>query len=75
MRAARCEEYGGPGNVVIRDVPKPEAAAGQVVVDVAAAAVNYPDLLLIANRYQVSAPLPSPPAASSPAGWRPWARE
>jgi len=63
MRAARCEEYGGPGNVVIRDVPKPEAAAGQVVVDVAAAAVNYPDLLLIANRYQVSAPLPFTPGS------------
>jgi len=58
MRAARCEEYGGPGNVVIRDVPNPVVTPGHVVVDVAAAAVNFPDLLFIANRYQVPAPLP-----------------
>jgi NADPH2:quinone reductase len=63
MRAARCEEYGGPGNVVIRDIPSPEVTPGHVVVDVAAAAVNYPDLLFIANRYQVSAPLPFTPGS------------
>ena len=58
MRAARCEEYGGPENVVIRDIPGPEVTPGHVLVDVAAAAVNYPDLLLIANKYQVaSAPV------------------
>ena len=61
MRAARCEEYGGPENVVIRDIPHPEVTPGHVLVDVAAAAVNYPDLLLIANKYQVSAPLPFTP--------------
>ncbi len=34
-----------------------------MVVDVAAAAVNFPDLLFIANRYQVSAPLPFTPGS------------
>ena len=63
MRAARCEEYGGPENVVIRDIPGPEVTPGHVLVDVAAAAVNYPDLLFIANRYQVSAPLPFTPGS------------
>jgi NADPH2:quinone reductase len=63
MRAARCEEYGGPGNVVIRDIPNPVVTPGHVVVDVAAAAVNYPDLLFIANQYQVSAPLPFTPGS------------
>ena len=63
MRAARCEEYGGPENVVIRDIPGPEVTPGHVLVDVAAAAVNYPDLLLIANKYQVSAPLPFTPGS------------
>jgi NADPH2:quinone reductase len=63
MRAARCEEYGGPENVVIRDIPAPEVTPGHVLVDVAAAAVNYPDLLLIANKYQVSAPLPFTPGS------------
>jgi NADPH:quinone reductase len=63
MRAARCEEYGSPGNIVIRDIPPPEVIPGHVVVDVAAAAVNYPDLLFIANRYQVPAPLPFTPGS------------
>jgi NADPH2:quinone reductase len=63
MRAARCEEYGGPENVVIRDIPSPEITPGHVLVDVAAAAVNFPDLLFIANRYQVPAPLPFTPGS------------
>lgn len=63
MKAARCEEYGGPGNVAIREIPDPVVTPGHVVVDVAAAAVNFPDLLFIANRYQVSAPLPFTPGS------------
>ena len=63
MRAARCEEYGGPENVVVRDIPSPEVTPGHVLVDVAAAAVNYPDLLFIANKYQVPAPLPFTPGS------------
>ena len=74
MKAARCEEYGGPENVVIRDIPGPEVTPGHVLVDVAAAAVNHPDLLFIANKYQVPARCRSPPAPSSPAGWRRWGR-
>src|SRR6202042_1595963 len=61
VRAARCEEYGCPGNVVVRDIPDPVVSPGHVVVDVAAAGVNFPDLLFIANRYQVPAPLPFTP--------------
>lgn len=64
MRAARCEAYGGPSGIVIRsDVPRPEVKAGHVVVDVAAAAVNFPDLLFIADEYQVSAELPFTPGS------------
>lgn len=58
MRAARCVEYGPPSSVVVLDVPDPEPAAGQVVVDVAYAAVNFPDVLLVADRYQVHLPVP-----------------
>ena len=57
MKAARCEAYGDPSSVVVREIPTPSTVRGQVVVDVSAAAVS-PYLLLIANRYQVSAPLP-----------------
>jgi NADPH2:quinone reductase len=44
--------------VRIDDVPDPAASAGQVVVDVETAAVNYPDVLLVAGGYQALPPLP-----------------
>ena len=74
MRAARCEEYGGPGNVVIRDIPAGGYARSRDRGR-GGGGRELPDLLLIANRYQVPAPLRSPLAVSSRAGWRPWARE
>jgi len=58
VRAARCVEYGPPSGVVVMDVPEPVPAGGQVVVEVAAAAVNFPDVLLMADLYQVHLPVP-----------------
>jgi NADPH2:quinone reductase len=49
--------------VRIEEQPSPPVAAGQVRVRVAAAAVNFPDVLLIANRYQVSVPAPFVPGS------------
>jgi NADPH2:quinone reductase len=58
VRAARCIEYGPPSSVVVVEVPDPVPSDGQVVVDVAAAAVNFPDVLLVADQYQVHIPVP-----------------
>ena len=58
MRAARCLEYGPPSSVVVVEVPEPTASEGQVVVEVAAAAVNFPDVLLVADQYQIHVPVP-----------------
>jgi NADPH:quinone reductase len=58
MRAALCSIYGGPEVVAVTDVPTPEPAAGEVQVAVHVGAINFPDLLVIANTYQMSAPLP-----------------
>ena len=63
MRAAVCNAYGPPTSLQICDVPDPVAGPGEVVVDIAYGAVNFPDVLLIANRYQVSAPLPFIPGS------------
>ena len=63
MRAAVCREYGPPKVVAVEDVPVPDVAAGQVRVDVHAAAVNFPDVLLVADRYQLRAPLPFVPGS------------
>ena len=63
MRAARVLEHGPPETVTIEDVPDPLAGPGEVVVDIAYAAVNFPDVLIVANEYQVQIPAPFVPGS------------
>ncbi len=58
MRAALCSVYGGPEVVKVAEVAAPPLGAGEVRVRVHVGAINFPDLLVIANTYQMSAPLP-----------------
>ncbi|HEX4538718.1 MAG TPA: NADPH:quinone oxidoreductase family protein [Acidimicrobiales bacterium] len=53
MRAALVRSYGPPESVGVELVDDPTPAAGEVVIEVRAAAVNFPDVLLIRNEYQV----------------------
>ena len=52
MRALLSKETGGPDTLTIGDLPDPVAGRGQVVIAVRACAVNYPDLLIIEDKYQ-----------------------
>lgn len=61
MKAILCKEYGPPEKLVIEEVPSPEPKKGQVVLEVHAAAVNFPDVLIIENKYQFKPPLPFSP--------------
>jgi len=63
VRAARCETYGPPERVVVEDVPDLRPREGGVVVEVHAASVNYPDVLIVADEYQVSIPTPFTPGS------------
>jgi NADPH:quinone reductase len=63
MRAAVVTEYGEPEAVTVQDVPALELPAAHVRVAVHAAAVNFPDVLLVANKYQVSVPPPFVPGS------------
>ncbi|MBX6387400.1 MAG: NADPH:quinone oxidoreductase family protein [Frankia sp.] len=63
MRAALCREYGSPDVVRVEEVRLPEPGPGEVRVRVGAAAVNFPDVLLIANRYQMTVPTPFVPGS------------
>ncbi len=63
MRALVCEAYGAPDTLVLKDIPAPEPGPGQVAIDVRAAGVNFPDLLMIAGKYQVRTPPPFVPGA------------
>jgi NADPH:quinone reductase-like Zn-dependent oxidoreductase len=49
--------------IQILDVPSPAVASGQVRVRVGAAAVNFPDVLIMANRYQLTVPVPFVPGS------------
>ncbi|MET0902712.1 MAG: NADPH:quinone oxidoreductase family protein [Acidimicrobiales bacterium] len=63
MRAAVCRVHGAPEVVVVDDIPVPEVGPDQVRVAVHAAAVNFPDVLLIAGTYQVTVPPPFVPGS------------
>ena len=61
MKAVLCKEYGPPESLVIEEVPSPEPGEGQVLIEVHAASVNFPDVLIIENKYQFKPPLPFSP--------------
>lgn len=63
MRAIRCNEYGPPESLVVDDLPDLVPPPGHVVIDVKAASVNFPDVLIIQNKYQVKPPLPFTPGS------------
>src|SRR5271156_1203743 len=63
MRAVVCRTYGTPEDLVIEDVAEPVPGPGQLLVRVHAAAVNFPDVLLIAGKYQVKIPVPFTPGS------------
>jgi NADPH2:quinone reductase len=63
MKALLCTRYGGPDDLELADIAVPEPAAGEALVKVAAAALNFFDTLIIAGKYQVKPPMPFSPAA------------
>src|SRR5262245_26952462 len=63
MKALLCTRLGGPDDLELRDVPDPVAGPGEVVVKVAAAALNFFDTLIIAGKYQTKPEMPFSPAA------------
>jgi NADPH2:quinone reductase len=63
MKALLCTRYGGPDDLELADIAVPEPAAGEALVKIAAAALNFFDTLIIAGKYQVKPPMPFSPAA------------
>jgi NADPH2:quinone reductase len=53
MRAALVENFGPPNSLVTGEAPDPVAGPGQVLVEVAAAGVNFPDVMVVAGTYQI----------------------
>ena len=63
MRAAVCGAYGPPEVVTVQTLPSVPLEAGQIRIRIESAAVNFSDVLLIANKYQVSVPPPFTPGS------------
>jgi NADPH2:quinone reductase len=63
MKALLCKSFGPPESLVLEDVPSPEAGPGKVVVSVRGCSLNFPDLLVIQDKYQYKPPLPFSPGA------------
>ncbi|HZR24623.1 MAG TPA: NADPH:quinone oxidoreductase family protein [Vicinamibacterales bacterium] len=63
MRAVLCKSYGSPDTLVVEENPSPVAGPGEVVVSVKACGVNFPDVLIIENKYQLKPPLPFSPGS------------
>ena len=61
MKAALCTHYGPPEEMEIRDVPSPVPGKNQVLISVKACGVNFPDVLMIQDKYQFKPALPFSP--------------
>jgi NADPH2:quinone reductase len=61
MKAIVCKAWGLPDTLTVEELPDPEAAPGHVVLDVQAAGVNFPDVLIVQGKYQYKPALPFTP--------------
>lgn len=81
MKALLSHAPGGPETLRVTDVPDPSAGAGELLVRIHACAINYPDLLIIEDKYQFRPPRPFAPGGEvagvveavgeGVAGWEP----
>jgi len=63
MKAVLCKQFGPPDSLVVEALESPRAGPGEVVISVKAASVNFPDVLIIQNKYQFKPPLPFSPGS------------
>ncbi|HZW20438.1 NADPH:quinone oxidoreductase family protein [Noviherbaspirillum sp.] len=63
MKAIVCKTWGLPDTLVVEDLPDAVPGPGEVAIDVHAAGVNFPDVLIIQNKYQFKPELPFTPGS------------
>jgi NADPH2:quinone reductase len=65
MRAVRCHELTGPKSLRVDEIPAPTPGSGEVLIEVHAAGVNFPDVLLTYGKYQFKADPPFVPGGEA----------
>jgi NADPH2:quinone reductase len=63
LKAILCKSYGSPDDLVLEQIDAPPLGDGQVRIHVVACGVNFPDVLMIAGKYQMRPPMPFTPGA------------
>jgi NADPH2:quinone reductase len=63
VKAVLCKQYGPPESLVVEETASLTPGPTEVVIDVKAASVNFPDVLIIQNKYQAKPPLPFSPGS------------
>jgi NADPH:quinone reductase len=61
MKAITCKEFGLPNTLVFEEIPSPSPQPDEVLINVHACGINFPDLLIIQNKYQFKPNLPFSP--------------
>ncbi|MDB5886431.1 MAG: Alcohol dehydrogenase, zinc-binding domain protein [Polaromonas sp.] len=63
MHAWLCENPTGVDALSWKDIPTPVPGSGEVLIEIKAASLNFPDLLIVQNKYQMKPPLPFVPGS------------
>ncbi len=63
MHAWLCENPTGVDALTWKELPTPVPRAGEVLIQIKAASLNFPDLLIVQNKYQIKPPLPFVPGS------------
>lgn len=63
MNAWLCENPTGVDALEWKTLPTPQPATGEVLIEIKAASLNFPDLLIVQNKYQIKPPLPFVPGS------------
>lgn len=63
MHAWLCENPTGVDALTWKELPTPQPGAGEVLIEIKAASLNFPDLLIVQNKYQMKPPLPFVPGS------------
>ena len=61
MKAVLCHEYGPPESLSIGELPTPTPSADEALIEIYASGVNFPDVLMVAGKYQSQPPRPFAP--------------
>ncbi|WP_122602787.1 NADPH:quinone oxidoreductase family protein [Pseudomonas viridiflava] len=65
MKALLCKAFGPASTLVLEDIPEPDVKKNEILLDIHAAGVNFPDTLIIEGKYQFKPPFPFSPGGEA----------